>query len=178
MNIRELGYDTKYILSSLGIGFFFSIVIILLFVFALRLLPRIGITIKKPFVDIGSSGELFYRLLLRIPFGTAFFEENLFRGIFYGYLVRRYSTKRVFFITSLFFAIWHIVPAMEVVTSNFQITLHFAGIGLWLFLVIGAFLAGLFFTLLRFWGKSIIGCIIAHSLINDLALLVIYFLWK
>jgi membrane protease YdiL (CAAX protease family) len=176
--MKEIGYEKRFFIRSIILGLISSFVIISLFVGILNILPLFNIGIGPPKLEIGGLKELLYRLLIRIPIGTAYFEENLFRGICYGYLVRKYSIKKTTIITSFLFSIWHIVPALKVVNSNFQIPLSFTGILFWIGGLFGAFLAGIFFAILRDKGKNISGCILSHALINDLSLLVIYYLWK
>lgn len=178
LTLFELGYETRYLLQGLLYGFVFSLIVILLLVFLLYLLPRLGIIIRPPVIEMGTKSDFLYRLLIRIPLGTAFFEENLFRGICYGYLIKNQSVKKTIIMCSLFFAFWHIVPALKVVSSNFQIGLSLAGFVIWLMAIIGAFIAGIFFAIMRYKSKSIIGCIISHALINNLALIIIIYLWK
>lgn len=178
LTFSELGYDSKYLVRGILYGLTSSLIIILLFISLLYLLPKLGFTIKPPIVMIGTEGDLLYKLLIRIPLGTAFFEENLFRGILYGCLIKKDSIRKSFFIISSFFAFWHIVPALKVINSNFHMGLSLVGIIMFLTGIIGAFIAGLFFAILRYKGKSIIACIISHALINDLALIIIIYLWK
>ncbi|MEO0096449.1 MAG: type II CAAX endopeptidase family protein [candidate division WOR-3 bacterium] len=178
LNLNELGYETKYIGSGIATGLIATLVIIGIFILLLLLLPKTGIKIKPPVIELGSLTELLYRVLIRIPAGTAFFEENLFRGICYGYLIKRFTPKKTIFFTSLLFGIWHIVPALKVVTANFQMGLNLYGILFWCAGILGAFFAGVFFALMRYYSKNIVGCILSHSLINDLSLFIIYYLWK
>ncbi|MGQ9464440.1 MAG: CPBP family intramembrane glutamic endopeptidase, partial [bacterium] len=178
LTFLDLGYDSRYVLRGIFYGFFASLIVVLSFVLFLYLLPRLGIMIKPPIVRMGAEDDFLYRLLIRIPLGTAFFEENLFRGICYGLLIKTQSAKKTFIMTSLLFSFWHIVPALKVVSLNFQVGLSLAGLVIWFAGIIGAFFAGIFFAFLRYKGKSIIGCILGHTLINDLSLLIIIYLWK
>jgi len=178
LNFLEIGYESKYFFNSLIFGFLFSLIVLLPFLFLLILLPKLGVVIKPPLIMIDSQSEFFYKLFIRIPLGTALFEENLFRGILYAYLIKKNSIKKTFIITSIFFTIWHIMPVLKVVSSNFQMRLSLVGMVMWLAGIIGAFIAGLFFAILRYKGKSIVGCIISHALINDLTLIIIIYLWR
>lgn len=178
LSLNDLGYGMGYFIQSMIIGLILSAVVIFLFIILLIILPHLPIKINPPHIEANSFNELLYRLLFRIPLGTAFFEENLFRGICYGYLIKNHSIKRAFLITSLLFAVWHITPALKVVSSNFQMAFNLLGIVVLFIGLLGAFFAGVFFALLRYYGKSIIGCILAHALINDLALLIIRYIWK
>uniref|UniRef100_A0A7C6EH72 CPBP family intramembrane metalloprotease n=1 Tax=candidate division WOR-3 bacterium TaxID=2052148 RepID=A0A7C6EH72_UNCW3 len=178
LNMKELGYDTKNISRSIFTGLSFTFIVISVFIILLLIIPRIGIIIKPPRIEFGTLSELIFRVLVRIPLGTAFFEENLFRGISYGYLIKRFSLKKTIIITSILFAIWHIVPGLKVLTSNFQMGFDVHGLLIWSGGVLGAFFAGIFFAFLRYHSRNITGCILCHALINDLSLFVIYYLWK
>jgi membrane protease YdiL (CAAX protease family) len=81
-------------------------------------------------------------------------------------------------LTSLLFAIWHIVPAGKIVTLNFQMSFGLIGMGIWFAGIFGAFLAGLFFAVLRHYSRNVIGCVMSHTLINDIAFVIICFFWK
>ncbi len=178
LNLKELGYEARYTGRSIIWGLTSTLVVVSIFIILLLILPRIGIRIRPPEIKLGSSSELLYRLLIRIPFGTAFFEENLFRGIAYGYLRKNLSPKKTALITSILFGVWHIIPALKVVSSNLHLALDLYGVLLWCAGILGAFFAGILFAILRQHGKNITGCILCHALINDLALLAIYYLWK
>jgi membrane protease YdiL (CAAX protease family) len=125
-----------------------------------------------------TQAGLWSRVLFRIPLGTVLFEEVIFRGIFYGYLERRGGPSRALWISSLFFSFWHIVPAYEVVSYNFRLGLNLTGISYWIIGLAGAFCAGIFFALIRRRTGNIAGCLLAHYLINSLALLIIYYCWR
>jgi membrane protease YdiL (CAAX protease family) len=106
-----------------------------------------------------------------------FFEEALFRGLFFGYLMKRGSAAKAIWTTSLFFAVWHFTPAFKVVTANFQIGEVGTGLLVWIVLLSGAFIAGLLFAWVRYRSRNIAGCILAHFLINILALTIMYWVW-
>ena len=54
-----------------------------------------------------------YEVLVRIPLGTAFSEEIVFRGALLGMLMRHQSRTRATVLTSLLFGVWHVVPTLH-----------------------------------------------------------------
>lgn len=173
----DIGFTKQHLKKSLLFGLALTGIIILPFLFLLWLLPILGLHLAPPRLGQISFETFWWRILFRIPLGTAFFEETLFRGIFYGYLMRKTPNTKTLWVTSLFFACWHITPAFKVLSFNFQIGSIFLGFGLWFIGLLGAFVAGLLFAWLRHQTGNIGGCILAHSLINILALVIVSWLW-
>lgn len=114
---------------------------------------------------------LLYALLVRIPLGTALFEETAFRGVLLGVWVRERGLRRGVVGSSLAFGLWHLAPTWErlaglgVPLASWQVALALAGA------VAATFLGGLFFAALRLRAGSLLAPVLAHALINDLALL-------
>jgi len=176
LNHIDSGFTKKNLVKSLLFGLGITFVVILSFLFFLWFLPNLRLDLKAPRID-GISQELWWRIFVRIPLGTVLFEETLFRGIFYGYLIKKIRTLKTIVVTSLFFAFWHITPTFKVVSLNFQINLLALAIIFWLVGLLGAFIGGLIFALIRYRTNNIGGCLLAHCLINDLALMIIYWVW-
>ena len=82
-------------------------------------------------------------------FTTPVIEEVLFRGILHSVLRRAFSLVTTLILLSAIFGVFHVFPV----------------------LVIHAFLIGCGLTLLREWGRSLVGPIIAHITINSLSLI-------
>jgi len=170
---RDIGFTRKNLAQSVlyGLGLVFLIIIA---AFALRqLLPALGISKTFIRLDDVSRAKLWWRVLVRIPLGTGLFEEILFRGIFYGYLAKNYSSTQALFRSSLFFVFWHIMPTLKVILFNLQLTSPLPIVGLWIVGLAGAYVAGLIFAWLRYRTGNIVGCLIAHILINDLFLIMV-----
>jgi membrane protease YdiL (CAAX protease family) len=173
LNARDIGFTTENLGKSMLYGLGLTALIIVP-AFALRhLLPSLGITGTFVRLEGFSRAELWWRVLVRIPFGTGVFEEVLFRGIFYGFLIKHYSLRHTIWYSSLFFTFWHIMPALKVLLVDFQVSSPLPLIGLWLAGLAGAFVAGIVFAWLRNRTGNIAGCLIAHVLINDLFLIMI-----
>jgi len=174
----EMGWSRRGLGAGLLWGLAFTAAVIIPFIIALKILPGTGWKISPPRLDGVTALNIWSRVLFRIPLGTVFFEEMLFRGIFYGYLQRRGKPSRALWISSLFFAFWHIIPAYEVVSYNFRIGFNLLGVVYWTLGLAGAFCAGIFFAVIRRRTDNIAGCLLAHYLINSLALLIVYYLWR
>jgi membrane protease YdiL (CAAX protease family) len=177
LTTRDIGWTKQNLGKGVLYGFGVSAVIVLPFVILLCLLPALGFEVKTPRLEAVAQDIFWWRIFVRIPIGTAFFEEMLFRGIFYGYLMKKMSQKKTILITSLFFAFWHIIPAYEVVSQHLQATSIGMFVVLWLVLMFGSFVGGLLFAWIRYRTKNIAGCIIAHALINVLSLVSASIVW-
>ncbi len=121
-----------------------------------------------------SLGILAYHALIRIPLGTAVFEELAFRGILYGLGKRLWSAPRAALLSAALFGLWHVAPLLNVVDRNAGVAdaaptgVAVAG-G-----VLGASIAGLFLTWVRERSDSLIAPIVVHAATNSVALVVAY----
>ena len=173
LDSRDIGFTRKNLGRSLLYGLGLTAIIIVP-AFVLRsLLPAVGITGTFVRLEGFSRAELWWRVLVRIPLGTGLFEEVLFRGIFFGFLINHYTSRRTILFSSLFFTFWHIMPALKVILVDFKIGLPLPLIGLLLTGLAGAFIAGVIFAWIRNRTGNIAGCLVAHILINDLFLIMI-----
>jgi hypothetical protein len=177
LTASDIGWTKQNLGKSVLTGLGLSAMVVLPFVILLCLLPALGFDVKTPRLEAVARDIFWWRIFVRIPIGTAFFEEMLFRGIFYGYLMKKMSQRKTILITSLFFAFWHIIPAYEVVSQHLQITSIGMFLGLWSVLMLGSFVGGILFAWIRYRTKNIAGCIIAHALINVLSLVSASIVW-
>lgn len=104
--------------------------------------------------------------LARIPLGTAVYEEVLFRSAILGLLLVLRGRRAAVLWSSLLFGLWHVVPAWETSTGS---ALSVAGAVLGTVAVTTA--AGIGFSLLRVWSRSVLAAVIAHSAISSFAYL-------
>ncbi|GGT62098.1 CPBP family intramembrane glutamic endopeptidase [Streptomyces purpureus] len=65
-----------------------------------------------------SGGELVYRVLVRVPFGTVLLEEVAFRGVLWALVARRWGTTWATAVSSLLFGLWHVPPSRGLTRSN------------------------------------------------------------
>ncbi|MFQ5861266.1 MAG: lysostaphin resistance A-like protein [Dehalococcoidia bacterium] len=132
-----------------------------------RLLPR---RLEDPRLRGVTTGEVVYRALVRIPIGTALFEEVAFRSVLYGLMLERWDAATALWGSSLAFALWHVMPTREVVgkvgMARGPLLLALALVGG----VAATYLGGILLGLLRQETGSVAGCVVAHAVINSLAL--------
>ncbi len=153
---------------------------------ALRWGLGVGVLLPSPLflalvlpTAVGSLGEareldsatwpgLAYQTLVRIPLGTALFEEVAFRGVLYGLWARRSSPSRALVVSSVVFGIWHVTATLELLQGS-----DIFSSGLLVPAVLGGvfatFLGGLLFGWLRQRCGSVYAPVLAHWLINALA---------
>lgn len=120
-----------------------------------------------------------YQMLLRIPLGTAVFEELVFRGVLFGLWLRRSSPLAAATWSSLLFGLWHLLPAAAALDRN-PAGDHL-GTGLRLAAALAAavattWLAGYGFCWLRLRGRSLLAPVLAHAATNSLAYLAAFLL--
>lgn len=60
---------------------------------------------------------LAYETTLRIPLGTAMFEETLFRGLLLAWLRTRTTTGRALATSSVLFGLWHVLPTWQTMSG-------------------------------------------------------------
>ena len=125
------------------------------------------------FVD-SSVGLLLFHALIRIPLGTALYEEVLFRSVIFGMLVRRYTPLKAAIWSSLLFGLWHILPILDVVQTN-PAGRSFDGItGTSIAVLVGVsvtFVAGLALLWIRLFANSILASVIVHVGTNSTVIL-------
>ena len=113
--------------------------------------------------------EFLYQATVRIPLGTALFEEMLFRGLLYGSLLKVSGHRAAILGSSALFGLWHVRPTHELLSEteafsgNLLLGLAITG-G-----VLATFAGGLLFAWLRYKTGHVIGGVLAHGLINSLS---------
>ena len=114
---------------------------------------------------------LLYATVVRIPLGTALFEEWVFRGVLYGAWLRSAGPRAAWLVPSAAFGLWHVAPSLELLHANRPD----ADVAIAALVVAGSIIAtaaaGLLFTALRVRSGHVIAPVVAHGLINSLALL-------
>ena len=115
-------------------------------------------------------GLLTYRALIRIPLGTALFEEFAFRGVLFGAWQRIASVGQAAVGSSVIFGLWHIRPTIELLDANGVA----AAMPVRLVAVAGAVVAtavaGYLFCELRRRSESLVAPFVAHAAINSMAI--------
>ncbi|WP_367325686.1 lysostaphin resistance A-like protein [Streptomyces sp. HUAS ZL42] len=65
-----------------------------------------------------SVGQLLWRVLVRVPFGTVLLEETAFRGVLWAMIRRRRGTVWATAVSSMLFGLWHLLPSRGLNRSN------------------------------------------------------------
>jgi membrane protease YdiL (CAAX protease family) len=121
-----------------------------------------------------SRGLLLYHALLRIPLGTAVFEEVAFRGVLYGLGKRLWSAPRAAWLSATLFGLWHIAPSLTVVDANAAVAANIVPGLAMIGLVLSALVVGLFLTWVRDRADSLVAPIVVHAIANSVALVIAY----
>lgn len=110
-------------------------------------------------------------VLLRIPIGTALFEEVAFRGVLRPLARRRWSPVRAALSTSGMFGLWHVAPTIVALRLNGVEPGSPPGLITIAGAVAATTVAGLVFDQLRARSGSLVAPILAHWATNALGLL-------
>lgn len=169
---REMGMSRENLEPGLGLGAGVAAA-----ASGLLLLTRDGGRMRAVFddarLDEVSDRELWYRLLVRFPLGTALFEEVWFRGVLPA-AMRQHGASRPELASAAAFAVWHLIPTARAIRSNKtgrtlrssrSAALVVAGSA-------AAGIAGLGFAALGRMSSSLAAPWMAHAAINGLTLFV------
>lgn len=118
-----------------------------------------------------TPGRLAFVATVRIPLGTALFEEVVFRGLLLAAWLRVTSTGRAVWWSSVVFGVWHVAPTVVALELNGIDALGVGGVGAVLAGVAVTTLAGIGFSWLRLRSGSLLAPILAHTATNSFALL-------
>lgn len=119
----------------------------------------------------GISGiGLLYETFIRIPLGTAAFEEVAFRGVLLAEISRHRSVVTAVIISSVVFGLWHIGPSLATIRLNDpDVTLTGEVIGVAAAVGVTT-VAGVVFCWLRLASGSLLAPILAHWATNAIGL--------
>ena len=184
LDITLLGLNKQYLIHSLLIGVLISIPIILL-VYTVALNPKFS----KHFYEVPSKNynrkTFAYELLFRVPFGTAFSEEVIFRSVLLGLLLVNHPNSIAIFVSAILFGLWHIFPTLKNLENND--TLHqknnpnkqTSNLIATITNVVSTILIGIFFAIVAIETQSFIATWVIHTTINGISIFCGYFLvWK
>jgi uncharacterized protein len=170
---RDLGVQRSRIRAGAGWGLGASVVVAVVLIVAVALaevVAPIGALLADERAAQPES-EIVHAMLVRIPFGTAVFEEVAFRGVLLGLLLRATSAVRAVAISSVVFGVWHVPPTLVTLTINDMAWASSAAIGAVLGAVVVTTIAGVIFAWLRLRSGSVLAPILAHWATNALGLL-------
>jgi len=108
-----------------------------------------------------------YEVLVRIPLGTAFAEEAMFRGTLLGLSLRQRSWPASIARNALCFGLWHILPTVAQARARGEARAAPAQIAA---SVLGTAFAGVVFAALRRRTGDIVAPTIVHGAVNASAL--------
>ncbi|MEX2598709.1 MAG: type II CAAX endopeptidase family protein [Dehalococcoidia bacterium] len=169
LGLAEMGQDRRGILRGVVVGGGIGLAIVIPLYLAL-LVPGLREIIADDTRHAGlSTLEFLYTVLVRIPIGTALFEEWVFRGVLFGVWLKVGNLRAAFLVPSAAFGLWHIVPTIhlaETVRPDPSIALVVVFVG---GAVVATFIVGVLFTLLRQDSRGILGPTLTHGVINSLA---------
>jgi uncharacterized protein len=116
------------------------------------------------------SAEVAYQAAVRIPLGTALFEEVAFRGVLLALFVRTMGIWRATVTSSVVFGLWHVAPAIVALRINGVVPASAGGVGAVVSTVLVTTVAGVLFCLLRWRSGSLLAPVLAHWATNALGL--------
>jgi uncharacterized protein len=127
----------------------------------------------------GISGvELIYEAFVRIPFGTALFEELAFRGVLLALLSRVTSTVPAVAVSSALFGLWHILPTINGLRANDLAEGVAATAGAVSGAVVVTAVGGVLLCALRLHTGSLLAPVLAHTATNSFAIVAAFFVLR
>lgn len=170
---EELGLQARRAGAGARWGVAVAGVVALVLVVALRLGDALG-PLTGLFgdarADLGDRA-LLEASLVRIPLGTALFEEIAFRGVLLALWLRAVSTGWAVAASSVVFGAWHVAPTMVALQINEVSLASVGGIGAVAGGVLVTAIAGAGFAGLRLGSGSLLAPVLAHWATNALGLL-------
>ncbi len=116
-------------------------------------------------------GEAVHHAMVRIPFGTALFEEVAFRGVLLAALLRHTGKVAAVTWSSAAFGVWHIGPSIVALEVNAVDPASMAGMLAVTAAVAVTTIAGALFAVLRLASGSLLAPFLAHWATNAFGLL-------
>jgi membrane protease YdiL (CAAX protease family) len=121
-----------------------------------------------------SGRQRLYQTALRIPVGTAAFEEMAFRGVLLALLRRRLRLGAAIAVNSALFGLWHIVPTLATARANGIVGM--GRVGLVIGSVVTTAVGGAVFCALRLRGRHLVAPALLHIAFNDTGYLLAWWL--
>lgn len=109
-----------------------------------------------------------YQVVIRVPFGTALLEEVAFRGVLLGLFLDG-GRLRAAVLSSVFFGLWHVSPALNFVAANKPGARTWGRWGIVAATVLVTGAAGMFLSGLRFEFSSLGAPFGFHAALNSVA---------
>lgn len=124
-----------------------------------------------------SVAKTVYRMLIRVPLGTALLEELAFRGALFALLAPK-GVWVATLISSIAFGFWHIGPTIQTVLANRPHATRAAVTKVVVGAVIFATIAGLVLASLRVLTGSLAAPFALHATFNALTTLAAWLAWR
>jgi membrane protease YdiL (CAAX protease family) len=173
LSATELGLARRQARRGVAFGAAVAVVVGLTLLLATTVPELHGLLDDARVTGIG-PGLVAYRALVRIPLGTALFEELAFRGVLLGAWSRLTNPLRAAAGSSVVFGLWHVRPTIDLFDANALAQGGPARLGLVVASVVLTAAAGYLFCLLRLHTRSLLAPFIAHAAINAFAILAAY----
>jgi membrane protease YdiL (CAAX protease family) len=167
----ELGMRRDTVARGLVVGGAVALVVVAAIVIA-ALMPWARDVFEDERIVEGSLGLSLYHALVRIPIGTALYEEVLFRGVVFGMLSRRFSVLVAAIGSSALFGVWHVLPALDAIETNPLGQAMGGFVAPVLAAMLSTAVVGMGFVWLRLYARSIVAPILVHVAANSTAVLV------
>ncbi|MDQ4130096.1 MAG: CPBP family intramembrane metalloprotease [Actinomycetota bacterium] len=168
---QELGLGLSGLAAGIGWGLGPSVVVVAGMVGArwlARALPALRVLLRDRRAADLSTARLAYDTLVRIPLGTAFCEEVLFRGVLLAAMLDVGSLAQAVVASSALFGLWHIGPTLRALRENDAAARRTPVV---LAAVVGTAVGGVGFALLRVGSGSLAAPVLVHWAINASGLL-------
>ncbi|MFA9446990.1 CPBP family intramembrane glutamic endopeptidase [Egicoccus sp. AB-alg6-2] len=117
-----------------------------------------------------TSAQTAYHVLVRIPLGTAVFEEVAFRGVLLAVLLRRLPPATATVWAAAVFGLWHVAPTIVALRINQVAASTTVGLSAIAGAVLVTAVAGVGFTWLRLRGGHLVAPVLAHWATNGAGL--------
>jgi uncharacterized protein len=160
LGTAELGLERRRVPAGLAAGLAAATVVAVALAVA-STVPAVEEAFEAAELDADGTFDRWFVPLVRIPLGTAVFEEVLFRSVILGALLRRHCPRTAVVVSSALFGLWHVVPASESAGADL------AGIAEVLGTVAATAVAGVAFALLRLRSGSVVAPVLAHAAVNS-----------
>jgi uncharacterized protein len=168
-----LGLACARLVPGLGVGLLGALVVGVVLVAAIptaRVVPIVA-SLLDDTRAAEVAGSVVFVVLVRIPLGTALFEEVLFRGALFAELRTRLRPLAAVALSSVVFGLWHIPPTIVALWQNDVTVGSAAGLTGIAGAVLVTTVAGVGFCWLRLRADSVVAPVVVHWAINAGALL-------
>ncbi|HEX2273538.1 MAG TPA: CPBP family intramembrane glutamic endopeptidase [Acidimicrobiales bacterium] len=161
----DLGLDRRHLRRGAAVGAAAASVAVAGMLLAAALPPTRGLFDDERVPADASGWERLYQTALRIPVGTAAFEELAFRGVLLAALRQRLSLRAAVAVDSALFGLWHIVPTLATARANGIVGV--GRVGLVIGSVVATAVGGAVFCALRLRGRHLLAPAMLHVAFND-----------